>query len=49
MKNVTAWLPLCEENQPVIGGFLQQKPVMQGFDGFFDMRRSKQLNKQPRR
>ena len=37
---------LCARNSPVTGEFLAQRPVTQSFDGFFDLRLNKQLNKQ---
>ena len=42
-------LALCEGNPPVTGGFPSQRPVMQSFDVFFDLRLNKRLSKQSRR
>ena len=38
-------LTLCDENPPVTGGFLSQRPVMRSFDVFFDVRLKKQQQK----
>ena len=48
MESFSALLALCEGNPSVTGGFLSQRPVMQSFDVFFDLRMNKRLNKQPR-
>ena len=42
-------LALSEGIPPVAGGFLSQRPVMQSFDVFFDLRLKKRLSKQLRR
>ena len=47
--NISALLALCEGNPPVNGGFSSQRPVMRGFDVFFDLRLKKRLGKQSRR
>ena len=44
METFSALLALCEGNPLVTGGF--QRPVMRSFDGFFDLRLNKRLNKQ---
>ena len=47
METFSALLALCEGNPLVTGGF--QRPVMRrSFDGFFDLRLNKRLNKQSR-
>ena len=47
--NIYALLALCEDNSPVTGEFLSQRPVTRSFDVFFDLRLNKQMNKQSRR
>ena len=39
-------LALCAGNSPVTGEFPSQRPVMQSFDVFFDLRLNKRLSKQ---
>ena len=56
--NITWWrnqietfpvlLALCEGNSPVTGEFPSQRPVVQSFDVFFDLRLNKELSKQSR-
>ena len=38
METFSALLAPCAENSPVTGEFLSQRPVMQSFDIFFDLR-----------
>ena len=45
IKTFSALLALCEENTPVIGGFLWQRPVRGSFDIFFDLRLNEWLSK----
>ena len=49
METFSALLALCAGKSPVTIGFPSQKPVMQSFDVFFDLRLNKQLNKQSKR
>ena len=56
VETFSALLALCEgsplvsgRNPLVTGGFPSQRPVMQSFDGFFDLCMNKQLSKQSRR
>ena len=42
-------LALCEGNPPVTCGFPSQRPVTRSFHVFFDLRLTRQWNKQPRR
>ena len=49
METFSLLLDLCEGNSLVTGGFLWQRPVTRSFDGFFDLRLNKRLNKQSRR
>ena len=37
METLSALLALCEENSPVTGEFLSQRPVTRSFDTFFDL------------
>ena len=46
MKTFSALLALCAGNSPVTGEFPAQRPVMRGFDVFFDLRLNKRLSKQ---
>ena len=48
MEKISALLALCAGNSPVTGEFPSQRPVMQSFDGFFDLRLNNPLSKQPR-
>ena len=43
--NVFRVIGPCEGNSPVTGGFPSQRPVMQSFDVFFDLRLNKWFNK----
>ena len=45
METFFALLALCAGNSPFIGEFPSQRPVMQSFDVFFDMRLNKPLSK----
>ena len=47
--NIFALLALCAGNSPVTGEFSSQRPAMQSFDVFFDLRLNKRLSKQSRR
>ena len=44
--NISALLALCVGNSPVTSEFRAQRPVVQSFDIFFDLRLNKQLSKQ---
>ena len=44
--NISSLLALCAGNSPVTGEFPSQRPMMQRFDVFFDLRLNKQLSKQ---
>ena len=44
METFSALLAICAGNSPVNGEFPTQKPVMQSFDVFFDLRLNKQLS-----
>ena len=48
MEKNSEILALCEGNPPVTSGFPSQRPVMQSFDVFFDLRLNKRLSKQSR-
>ena len=48
METLSALLPLCEGNPPVIGGFPSQRSVTRSFDVFIDLHLNKQLSKQSR-
>ena len=48
MEIISALLALCVGNSPVTGEFPTQKPMMQSFDVFFDLRLNKRLSKQLR-
>ena len=49
-RNISALVALCEENPPISGRFLSQRPITRSFDVFFDLRRqNKRLSKQLRR
>ena len=48
METFSALLAICAGNSPVIGEFPVQRPVMQSFDVFFDLRLNKRLSKPPR-
>ena len=37
METFSAFLALCEENPPVTGGYLSQRPVTRSFDALFDV------------
>ena len=45
MITFSALLAFCAGNSPVTGEFPAQRPVMQSFDVFFDLRMSKRLSK----
>ena len=45
--NISALLALCAGNSPVTGEFPSQRPVMQSFGVFFDLRLNKRLSKPP--
>ena len=49
METFSALLVLCVGNSPVTGEFPTQRPVMQRFEVFFDLRLRKWLRKQSRR
>ena len=49
MEIFSMLLALCEENPPVTGRFLSQRPVTWGFDVFFDLRLNKRPSKQSSR
>ena len=46
METFSALLAICVGNSPVAGEFPTQRPVMQSFDGFFDLSLNKLLSKQ---
>ena len=46
METFSALLDLCAGNSPVTGEFPSQRPVMQSFDVFFDLRLNKRPSKQ---
>ena len=46
METFSALLVLCTGNSPVTGEFPTQRPVMRGFNVFFDLRLNKWLSKQ---
>ena len=46
METFSALLAICAGNSPVPCEFPAQRPVMQSFDVFFDLRLNKQLSKQ---
>ena len=46
METFSTLLALCAGNSPVTGEFPKQRPVIRGFDVFFDLRRNKWLSKQ---
>ena len=46
-ETFSALLAICAENSPVTGEFPVQRPVIQSFDVFFDLRLNKRLSKQP--
>ena len=46
MEKFSALLAICAGNSPVTGEFPAQRPVMQSFDVFFDLRLNKRLSKQ---
>ena len=46
MEIFSALLAICVGNSPVPGEFPAQRPVMQSFDVFFDLRMNKRLSKQ---
>ena len=48
METFSALLALCAGNSPVSGDFPAQKPVMQSFDVFFDLRLIERLSKHSR-
>ena len=43
---ISTLLAICAGNSPVPGEFHTQRPVMRGFDVFFDLRLNKRLSKQ---
>ena len=45
MEKYSTLLALCVGNSPVTGEFPSQRPVMQSFDAFFDLRMNKRLIK----
>ena len=45
--NISALLALCAGNSPVTGEFPSQRPVMRGFDVFFDLRLNKRSGQFP--
>ena len=47
-KHFPRYWPFCAGNSPVTGEFPTQRPVMQSFDIFFDLRLNKRLSKQSR-
>ena len=49
METFSALLALCAGNSPVTGEFPLQRPVMQNFCVFFELRQNKKLSKQSRR
>ena len=46
METIAALLALCVRNSAVAGEVPAQRPVMRGFDVFFDLRLNKRLSKQ---
>ena len=46
METFSALLAICARNSPVPGEFPAQRPVMQSFDAFFDLRLNKRVSKQ---
>ena len=46
METFSALLAFCAGNSSVTGEFPAQRPVMQSFDVFFDLRQNKRLSKQ---
>ena len=46
MQTFSALLAICAGNSLVTGEFSSQRPVMPGFDVFFDLRLKKRLSKQ---
>ena len=46
MEIFSALLAICTGNSPVAGEFPPQRPVMQSFDVFFDLRLNQQLSRQ---
>ena len=46
METFSALLAICAGNSPTTGEFSAQRPVMQSFDVFFDLRLNKRLSKQ---
>ena len=46
METFSALLAICAGNSPVPGEFPAQRPVMRGFDVFFDLHPNKRLSKQ---
>ena len=46
METFSALLAICAGNSPVIGDFPAQRPVMQSFDVFFDLRPNERLSQQ---
>ena len=47
METFSALLAICAGNSSVPGEFPAQRPLMRGFDIFFDLRLNKRLSKQP--
>ena len=47
METFSTLLAICAGNSPIPGEFPTQRPVTRSFDGFFDLRLNKRLNKQP--
>ena len=48
MGSFSVLLAICARDSPVTGEFPAQRPVMQSFDAFFDLRLNKRLSKQSR-
>ena len=44
METFSVLLAICAGNSPVPGEFPTQRPVMQSFDVFFDLRLNKRLS-----
>ena len=45
METFSALLAICAGNSPVTGEFPAERPLMQSFDVFFDLRLNKRLSK----